>query len=166
MRDDVKVLEDVLVGLGFCKVLDYMYEIVYRDGFIIYDVDYIVGRIEVGKGNDVLGILCYVDVVFVGDGWDSNLFELVVIEDVIIVRGIFDDKGLIIVVYYVIKILEDMNVDWKKCIYMIIGMDEEFDWKCMDCYFKIEEMLILGFVLDVEFLCIYGEKGIIIFDLV
>lgn len=88
------------------------------------------------------------------------------IDNVIIVRGILDDKGFIIVVYYVVKILNEMKVDWKKCIYIIIGIDEELDWKCIDRYFKIEEMFVLGFVLDVEFLVIYGEKGIIIFDLV
>ncbi len=40
------------------KALDYMYEIAHRDGFTTHDVDSIAGRIEAGKGNDVLGILC------------------------------------------------------------------------------------------------------------
>ena len=67
---------------------------------------------------------------------DSNPFEPVVTEDAIIARGTLDDKGPTIAAYYAIKILEDMNVDWKKRIHMIIGTDEESDWKCTDRYFK------------------------------
>ena len=69
-----------------------------------------------------------------------NPFEPVVTEDAIIARGTLDDKGPTIAAYYAIKILEDMNVDWKKRIHMIIGTDEESDWKCTDRYFKTEEM--------------------------
>ncbi len=39
-----------------------VYEIAHRDGFTTHDVDHIAGRIK-RKGNDVLGILCHVDVV-------------------------------------------------------------------------------------------------------
>ncbi|HCT6737211.1 Mn(2+)-dependent dipeptidase Sapep [Staphylococcus aureus] len=166
VRDDAKASEDAPVGPGPRKALDYMYEIAHRDGFTTHDVDHIAGRIEAGKGNDVLGILCHVDVVPAGDGWDSNPFEPVVTEDAIIARGTLDDKGPTIAAYYAIKILEDMNVDWKKRIHMIIGTDEESDWKCTDRYFKTEEMPTLGFAPDAEFPCIHGEKGITTFDLV
>lgn len=44
---------------------------------------------------------------------------------------------------------------------MIIGMDEESDWRCVDYYFNYEEMLIMGFVFDVDFFIIFVEKGII-----
>lgn len=84
VRDDAKASEDAPVGPGPRKALDYMYEIAHRDGFTTHDVDHIAGRIEAGKGNDVLGILCHVDVVPAGDGWDSNPFEPVVTEDAII----------------------------------------------------------------------------------
>ena len=38
------------------KPLDYMYNLGKRDGFSTHDVDHIAGRIEAGKGEDVLGI--------------------------------------------------------------------------------------------------------------
>lgn len=53
-------------------------------------------------------------------------------------------KGPTIAAYYAVKILNDMNVDWKKRIHMIIGTDEESDWKCTDRYFQTEEMPTLG----------------------
>ena len=54
----------------------------------------------------------------------------------------------------------------EKRIHIIIGTDEESDWKCTDRYFKTEEMPALGFAPDAEFPAIHGEKGITTFDLV
>ena len=54
----------------------------------------------------------------------------------------------------------------EKRIHIIIGTDEESDWKCTERYFKTEEMPALGFAPDAEFPAIHGEKGITTFDLV
>lgn len=166
VRDDSKASKDAPVGPGPRQALDYMYELAKRDGFSTHDVDHIAGRIEAGQGEDVLGILCHVDVVPAGDGWDSDPFDPVVTDDAIIARGTLDDKGPTIAAYYAVKILNDMNVDWKKRIHMIIGTDEESDWKCTDRYFQTEEMPTLGFAPDAEFPAIHGEKGITTFDLI
>ncbi|EHJ07716.1 dipeptidase PepV [Staphylococcus simiae] len=166
VRDDSKASTETPVGPGPREALDYMYEIAQRDGFATYDVDHIAGRIEAGKGEDVLGILCHVDVVPAGEGWDSDPFEPVETDNAIIARGTLDDKGPTIAAYYAIKILEDMKVDWKKRIHIIIGTDEESDWKCTERYFQTEEMPALGFAPDAEFPVIHGEKGITTFDLV
>ena len=166
VRDDSKASKYAPVGPGPRQALDYMYELAERDGFSTHDVDHIAGRIEAGQGEDVLGILCHVDVVPAGDGWDSDPFDPVVTDDAIIARGTLDDKGPTIAAYYAVKILNDMNVDWKKRIHMIIGTDEESDWKCTDRYFQTEEMPTLGFAPDAEFPAIHGEKGITTFDLI
>ncbi|MDS0194025.1 dipeptidase PepV [Staphylococcus capitis] len=166
VRDDSKASKDAPVGPGPRQALDYMYELAERDGFSTHDVDHIAGRIEAGQGEDVLGILCHVDVVPAGDGWDSDPFDPVVTDDAIIARGTLDDKGPTIAAYYAVKILNDMNVDWKKRIHMIIGTDEESDWKCTDRYFQTEEMPTLGFAPDAEFPAIHGEKGFTTFDLI
>ena len=166
IRDDSKATADAPVGPGPREALDYMYNLGKRDGFSTHDVDHIAGRIEAGKGEDVLGILCHVDVVPAGDGWDSNPFQPVVTDNAIIARGTLDDKGPTIAAYYAVKILNEMKVDWKKRIHIIIGTDEESDWKCTDRYFKTEEMPTLGFAPDAEFPAIHGEKGITTFDLV
>ncbi|WP_347128058.1 dipeptidase PepV [Staphylococcus capitis] len=166
VRDDSKASKDAPVGPGPRQALDYMYELAERDGFSTHDVDHIAGRIEAGQGEDILGILCHVDVVPAGDGWDSDPFDPVVTDDAIIARGTLDDKGPTIAAYYAVKILNDMNVDWKKRIHMIIGTDEESDWKCTDRYFQTEEMPTLGFAPDAEFPAIHGEKGITTFDLI
>lgn len=166
VRDDSKASTENPVGPGPRQALDYMYKIAERDGFGTHDVDHIAGRIEVGSGEDVFGILCHVDVVPAGEGWDTNPFDPVVTEDKVIARGTLDDKGPTIAAYYAVKILNDMKVNWKKRIHIIIGTDEESDWKCTDRYFKTEEMPALGFAPDAEFPAIHGEKGISTFDVI
>ncbi len=113
IRDDSKATADAPVGPGPREALDYMYKLGKRDGFSAHDVDHIAGRIEAGKGEEVLGILCHVDVVPAGDGWDSNPFQPVVTDNAIIARGTLDDKGPTIAAYYAVKILNEMKVDWK-----------------------------------------------------
>lgn len=114
VRDDSKASTENPVGPGPRQALDYMYKIAERDGFGTHDVDHIAGRIEVGSGEDVFGILCHVDVVPAGEGWDTNPFDPVVTEDKVIARGTLDDKGPTIAAYYAVKILNDMKVNWKK----------------------------------------------------
>ena len=58
IRDDSKATADAPVGPGPREALDYMYNLGKRDGFSTHDVDHIAGRIEAGKGEDVLGISC------------------------------------------------------------------------------------------------------------
>lgn len=166
IRDDSLADAENPVGPGPRKALEYMYRLAERDGFKTHDVDHIAGRIEMGKGEDLFGILCHVDVVPAGSGWDTNPFEPLVTEDKIIARGTLDDKGPSIAAYYAVKILEDMKVDWKKRIHMIIGTDEESEWKCTDRYFQTEEMPNLGIAPDADFPLIHGEKGFTAFDII
>lgn len=166
VRDDANATDKLPVGPGPKEALDYMYALAKRDGFTTFDTDHIAGRIEAGKGEELFGILGHVDVVPAGDGWDTNPFEPVVTDDRIIARGTLDDKGPTIAAYYAVKILNDMNVDWKKRIHIIIGTDEESDWLCTDRYFQTEEMPTIGIAPDAEFPLIHGEKGITTFDII
>ncbi|QLK86287.1 dipeptidase PepV [Staphylococcus sp. 17KM0847] len=165
VRNDAEATKDAPLGPGPREALDYMYALAKRDGFQTFDTDHLAGRIEVGQGEDLFGILGHVDVVPAGDDWDTPPFEPVVTEDRIIARGTLDDKGPTIAAYYAVKILNDMKVDWKKRIHIIIGTDEESDWKCTDRYFETEEMPTIGIAPDAEFPLIHGEKGITTFDI-
>lgn len=164
VRNDAESTFDAPVGPGPKEALNFMYSIGERDGFTYTDIENIAGRIEAGKGEDLLGILCHVDVVPAGAGWDTDPFEPTETDEAIIARGTLDDKGPTIAAYYAVKILQDMDVEWKKRIHIIIGTDEESDWKCTDRYFETEEMPSIGFAPDAEFPLIYGEKGIVTFN--
>lgn len=159
--DEIIVGFGKLFGEGVNVSLILLLEFGEKEGFIIKNFDGFVGYIEWGEGDDIVGVFCYVDVVLSGDGWMSDLFLVDICNGWIYVRGVIDDKGLMMVVFYVLKIVKDMNLLLFKCVRIIIGIDEESDWRCVEYYFKYEEMLMLGFVFDVDFLIINVEKGII-----
>ena len=84
----------------------------------------------------------------------------------IFARGAIDDKGPTIAAFYAMKIVKDLGLSLNKRVRMIIGTDEESEWRCVDHYFKHEEMPTIGFAPDADFPIIFAEKGIADFDLV
>ncbi|MDR4156834.1 dipeptidase PepV, partial [Bacillus cereus] len=61
--------------------------------------------------------------------------------------------------YYARKIVKELGLHLYKRVRMIIGTDEESNWKCVDHYFKNEEMPTIGFAPDADFPIINAEKG-------
>ena len=48
-----------------------------------------------------------------------------------------------------------------KRVRLILGLNEENDWKCIEYYKKHEEIPTFGFSPDADFPCIYAEKGLL-----
>ncbi|RPF57677.1 dipeptidase PepV [Abyssicoccus albus] len=164
IREDELKSETTPVGPGPKEALDYMYKLAKRDGYDVVDVEHIAGHIDFSSGDETIAMLCHVDVVPAGSGWDTDPFEAVIKEDKIIGRGTLDDKGPTIAAYYAAKILTDLNIEVNKTFRMIIGTDEESDWQCTAAYFNHQPMPDLGFAPDADFPLIHGEKGISTFD--
>ncbi|WGD98915.1 dipeptidase PepV [Bacillus safensis] len=141
--------------------LQYMLKKGEDEGFTVKNVDGYAGHIEYGKGEDIVGVLCHVDVVPAGDGWTTPPFSADIRENKIFARGAIDDKGPTMAAFYALKILKDSGLQLSKKIRMIIGTDEESDWRCVDHYFKHEAMPQIGFAPDADFPIIHAEKGII-----
>ena len=67
-------------------------------------------------------------------------------------RGAEDDKGPTMAVYYAIKILKELGVKLSKRIKLILGIDEESGWRCVNHYFeKFPEAPVSGFIPDADF---------------
>ena len=49
-----------------------------EDGFTPKNVDGYAGHLEMGQGEDLVGILCHLDVVPAGDGWSHDPFDAIV----------------------------------------------------------------------------------------
>jgi len=101
-----------------------------------------------------------------GDGWTSDPFGAEIRDGKIYARGALDDKGPTMAAYYAMKIVKELGLPLKKRVRMIIGTDEESNWRCVEHYFKHEEMPTLGFAPDADFPIINAEKGIADFDMV
>ncbi|WP_144557311.1 dipeptidase PepV [Bacillus pumilus] len=143
------------------QALQFMLKKGEDEGFTVKNVDGYAGHIEYGEGEDIVGVLCHVDVVPAGDGWTTPPFSADIRENKIFARGAIDDKGPTMAAFYALKMLKDTGMKLSKRIRMIIGTDEESDWRCVDHYFKHEAMPQIGFAPDADFPIIHAEKGII-----
>ena len=133
-----------------------------EQGMIVKNVDNMAGHIEMGEGEDLLGILCHVDVVPAGDlaTWTYPPFEGRVVDGKLFARGAIDDKGPTMAAWLAMKLIKDAGIPLKKRVRMIIGSDEESGFRCVDRYFEKEEMPAIGFAPDADFPLINAEKGI------
>ncbi|MFD3445263.1 dipeptidase PepV [Microbacteriaceae bacterium 4G12] len=147
-------------GEGINQALSFMLEKGEQDGFISKNVDGYGGHLEMGEGEELLGILCHVDVVPEGDGWTSDPYGAEIRNGNLYARGALDDKGPTMAAYYAMKIVKELELPLTKRVRMILGTDEESQWRCVDYYFKKEEMPTIGFVPDADFPIINAEKGI------
>lgn len=137
-----------------------------RDGFSVKNVDNYGGHIEfTGDTDEVFAILGHIDVVPAGDGWNTNPFEAKLIDGKLYGRGTVDDKGPTMAAYYAMKALKMAGFKPKKTIRLILGLDEETNWKGIKYYLDREKLPHMGFSPDADFPVIHCEKGVLIFDI-
>ncbi|MFC5590446.1 dipeptidase PepV [Sporosarcina soli] len=142
------------------RALEWLLEQGRQEGFVVKNIDNRAGHIEMGEGDDIIGILCHVDVVPAGGNWSTHPFEGTISDGKLFGRGAIDDKGPTIAAWHAMKIVKDSGRKFNKRVRLIIGTDEESGFRCMDRYFEKEEMPTLGFAPDADFPIINAEKGI------
>ncbi len=115
------------------------------------------------KYQEVFGILVHIDVVPPGElkVWKSDPFELYEKGGKLYGRGTLDDKGPLIASLYAMKAIKDSNIEIKKKIQLIIGTQEEVEWKDMQIYVKKYPLPDYGFTPDGEYPLCNIEKGIV-----
>ncbi len=129
-------------------------------GFKTKNIDKYCGYVEFGEGEELVGIVGHLDVVPEGEGWTYPPFELTIKDDILYGRGTIDDKGPVIASLYAMKaVMEKVKVH--KRVRLILGLNEENDWKCIKHYKEKEEMPTVGFSPDADFPCIYSEKALL-----
>ena len=170
-------LGDAPFGLGVQESFEYMLRKAKADGFDTENIDNYGGHIDfggyildedgemVGTSDEIMGILCHLDVVPEGKDWDYDPFGGQFVDDKIYGRGAIDDKGPTVAAYYAMKALKDAGVVPEKKVRLILGLDEETGWKGMDYYLKRVKNPDFGFTPDGDFPAIHGEMGLLIFDL-
>lgn len=152
-------------GVENKKCLEHMLSIGERDGFTVKNVDNYAGHIALGDAEEIVGILGHLDVVPAVGKWSNDPFTPTIKNDKLYARGTLDDKGGVIASYYAMKIIKDLNLPIKKQIRLIVGCDEESGSRCLEHYFETEQKPACAISPDAEFPLIFGEKGILSFDL-
>lgn len=141
-------------ALGICEEL----------GMSTYsDPEGFYGYADYGQGEELVAVLCHLDVVPAGDLglWDTHPFHAEIKDGVLLGRGSQDDKGPTIAALYAFKAVIDKGITFKKRIRFVFGTDEETLWRCMEQYNLKEEQPTMGFVPDSAFPVTYAEKGLL-----
>lgn len=126
----------------------------------------IAGFAEFGEGDELIGIVGHLDVVPAKEeDWNYSPFTPTIANNCIYGRGAIDDKGPVIASLYAMKAvmeyIKENNITFNKRVRIIVGLNEEKDWKCIEYYKKHEEIPSIGFSPDSDFPCIYAEKSVI-----
>ena len=146
-------------GEGPAAVLAEGLKIAEELGFRTVNLDNYCGYAEIGEGEEIIGIAGHLDIVPVGDGWETDPFIMTRVGDKVYGRGVTDDKGPVIASLYAMKLLQESGKPLNRRIRVIMGCNEETGSRCMAHYNEVEEPLTMGFTPDGNFPCIYGEKG-------
>ncbi len=147
-------------GKNVNDALEYVLNLGKNLGFRTKNLDGYCGYIEFGEGKEMLGIIGHLDVVPEGEGWTYPPFSATIHDGKIFGRGSIDDKSAVIASLYAMKAVMD-NCKINRRVRLILGLNEERDWKCIKHYKESEEMPDIAFSPDADFPCIYAEKSIL-----
>lgn len=152
-------------GEGIYKALDYTLKLGKRLGLKSDNVDGYAGYLEIGEGREMIGVLCHIDVVPEGPGWDYPPYKAQIHDGKLFGRGTLDDKGPTIASIFALKVIRESGLPVSKRARVIIGIDEETQARGIKYYLKNMEKPLCGFSPDAEFPVIFAEKGILRFRL-
>lgn len=153
-------------GKNCSDALKYFLKLADSLGFRTKNVDGYCGYAEFGEGNEIIGIIGHLDVVPAKEeDWEFSPFVPTIVNNCIYGRGAIDDKGPVIASLYAMKAVYDYCTDndikLNKRVRLIVGLNEEKSWKCIEYYKKHEEIPTIGFSPDSDFPCIYAEKAVL-----
>lgn len=156
------ITENAPLGEGINDAIEAFLKIGNRFGFKTKNLDGLCGYIEMGSGEEMIGIIVHTDTVATGDGWTYPPLKCTVTDDGVYGRGVIDDKGPALLALYAMKSISDSKVTLNKRVRLIIGGDEEGgQWRCLERYKKTEELPAIAFSPDADYPVVFGEKGLI-----
>lgn len=154
-------------GKGVSDALQAVLDLGRSFDMQVRNVDGYVGEITVGTGSRMIGILCHIDVVPAGAGWNTEPFTLTERDGRLYGRGSSDDKGPLISALYAMRYLQQSGqIPDDCCLRLIVGANEEESWQCIRHYLAhTTDLPSVSIVPDGNFPLIFCEKGLLDFDL-
>ena len=144
------------------RCLHYVLDTAQRLGFSVHNMDEHVGWCEYGEGEEMVAVLCHLDVVPEGEGWTVPPYEGRVENGRIYGRGTMDDKGPALCALYALKAVRDAGVPLRRRVRILFGLSEETGSSDMEYYTSHGgEIPVMGVTPDGEYPVINGEKGIV-----
>lgn len=162
---EAEVKEGMPFGEGVKEALETALKLADILGLKNKNIDNYAGHVEIGRGEEILGILCHLDVVPEGRDWTYPPYSAEIVDNKIYGRGAIDNKGPAVAALYALKAVQDSGIELRKRVRLIFGTDEESGWEGLKYYLEHEETPDFAFSPDAEFPVIHGEKGILTFKL-
>jgi dipeptidase, putative len=153
-------------GKDVRKILDIIVSLGKTYGFKTKIVNDAMAYVQWGNDNDnYVAIVGHLDVVNPGEGWSYPPFDLSEKQGVLYGRGILDNKGPIFSCLFGMKLLKDMGFKPQRTIRIIFGSDEESGSRDVALYLEKEKPPYSGFTPDCKFPVVYGERGIVSYEI-
>lgn len=143
------------------RVLEKMQEIAGREGILGQNADGYYLTLEAGDGETEIGVWSHLDVVPEGEGWIYPPFACTRKGSFIIGRGVQDNKGPAVAVFYAICYCKKKELLKSVRIKQILGCQEESGMKDVERFLQKEREPAFSFVADCGFPVCCGEKGIL-----
>ncbi|MGK2941826.1 MAG: Sapep family Mn(2+)-dependent dipeptidase [Immundisolibacter sp.] len=121
-----------------------------------------VAVVELGQGENALGILVHADVVPAGDParWQHPPFSGALVDGAVWGRGSLDDKGPLVASLYALAALKDSKLPLTRPVRLIVGSSEEnMDWRDLDAVRAAGLVPSEGWTADAGFPVIHAEKS-------
>ena len=146
-------------GKGPRAALDAVCAMLEERGFSVDNFEDMIITAQIGPYPPLMGILAHVDVVGVGDGWDTDPFEMTVKDGKIYGRGATDNKGPSIAAMYAMYCARDLCPELRSGFQLLLGSGEEVG--CLDIarYLEVNTPPPNVFTPDAGYPVVNTEKG-------
>jgi len=128
-------------------------------GFKVSVFEDMMITVEYGPAPPIMGILAHLDIVAVGDGWDTDPLKLTEKDGMLYGRGVQDNKGPSIAAMYALLCARDILPKFKHGVQIILGSGEETGFEDVTEYLKKNKMPPNVFTPDAEYPVVNIEKG-------
>ena len=112
-----------------------------------------------GKSEKYIGTIAHLDVVPAGNGWNTDPYNMAVKNGYLMGRGVIDNKGPLILTFYMAKFFKELGETLPYTLRMLAGCDEECGMEDVEYYIHHYEEPVFLFTPDSEFPLCNGEKG-------
>lgn len=146
-------------GEGPAKALKAALELAESWGLKTSEDDGYVGLVDLNDHEDQLHVLAHLDVVGIGDGWNTDPFTLVRDGDMIYGRGTDDDKGPALAAMMAMRCVKELGLPLTKNVKLVLGTDEETGSRDIEHYYAHAPFAPNSVTPDAEFPVINVEKA-------
>lgn len=153
---------DAPFGRGPKQALEEVLKIATELGFHTKNIDDKIGYAEYGEkraDGAYYGIFGHVDVMPLGEGWNSPPLNLNLREGKLFGRGTLDNKGPILSNLYALYVLKENGVTFDRPVRIVFGTNEETGFGCVKHYLTKEIPPTFGWTPDCKWPVVYGERG-------